>query len=81
MYLQFEMFQGDTTKIKEIVYRGITLLPSVKHFVLLGIEALADTVSLEELTKLYKVLDDRELRTYISLQDILEAMANRRRSR
>lgn len=74
-YFLFEIEMGDKTRAKRVFFRGLTMLPWCKWFVLLAFEYLNEVLGFEEMRGIWRVLGEKGLRVVIDIQDQLDDMA------
>ncbi|OCL06826.1 DUF1740-domain-containing protein [Glonium stellatum] len=67
-------------RAKQVFLRGLTHLPWCKNYMMLAFSHLIEVLSFEELRRVYNVMNEKELRVHVDLEDALEKIdAIRRR--
>lgn len=77
-YVRFEHVYGDPERVKSVFFRGLTSLPWAKQYMMLAFSYLRDTLTFEDLKRVYNVLGEKELRVYVDLEDAIEEAERRR---
>jgi hypothetical protein len=79
-YLHFETeTQKDFTKAREVFMRGLRELPWCKWWVVQGLRGLGDVLGWEDGVRVWNVLGERELRTHVNVEEVVEEEWGRRR--
>ncbi|KAF1811803.1 DUF1740-domain-containing protein [Eremomyces bilateralis CBS 781.70] len=68
-YVQYEMELADFERAKKVFFRGVTHLPWSKDFMMLAFTELVDHLTFRELKRVYGVLEEKELRIMVNIQE------------
>ncbi|KAF2085552.1 DUF1740-domain-containing protein, partial [Saccharata proteae CBS 121410] len=71
-YVLYMCSTGDYAAAKPVFFRGLLHVPFSKAFVMLGFEGLRGVMTRRELEGLYTTMQEKELRLYIDLDEVLE---------
>ena len=77
LYFLFEHSQGELQNAKAVFYRAVGACPWVKELYLLPFKYLRGSVPMEELKGVYEMVVEKELRVFVSLDDIFEGNAGK----
>jgi hypothetical protein len=66
MYFLFEHSRGELQRAKTVFYRAVGACPWCKYLYLLPFEYLRDIMTTEELRGVYDMVEERELRVFVS---------------
>jgi hypothetical protein len=81
LFVLFELRYGDPARAKEVFYRGMRAAPWAKPFMMLAFTHMKDSMTFEELRKVYNVLGEKELRVHVDLEDAFERHDERTKHR
>ena len=77
LYFLFEHSKGELQKAEAVFYRAVRACPWVKELYLLPFKYLRGFVLMEELKEVYRMVVEKELRVFVSLDETFERKGGR----
>ncbi|EPS41255.1 hypothetical protein H072_4881 [Dactylellina haptotyla CBS 200.50] len=72
LYLQFELRQSQPKRAKDVFFRAVRACPWSKDIILSGFRWLRSVLDFGEMRKVYGVMQERELRVHVDIEEVLE---------
>ncbi|KAK6346281.1 hypothetical protein TWF730_010611 [Orbilia blumenaviensis] len=72
LYLRFELRQSQPDRAKNVFFRAIRACPWSKDIILSGFKLLRSILDFGEMRKVYGVMQEKELRVHVDLEELLE---------
>lgn len=72
LYFLFEISKNELKKAKSVFYRGVKACPWAKELYMIAFEYLRTVMDESELTGLYELMVERELRIHLGLEEIID---------
>ncbi|KAF3926796.1 hypothetical protein ABW20_dc0100386 [Dactylellina cionopaga] len=72
LYLQFELRQAQPGRARDVFFRAVRACPWSKDVILSGFRWLRSVLDFGEMRKVYSVMQEKELRVHVDVEEILE---------
>ncbi|EWC47117.1 hypothetical protein DRE_03486 [Drechslerella stenobrocha 248] len=72
LYLRFELWQSQPGRAKGVFFRAVRACPWSKDVILSGFRWLRSTLDFGEMRKVYGVMQEKELRIHVDIEEMLE---------
>ena len=77
LYVLFEIERGDREKGKAVWWRAVRACPGVKALWMMAFEELRAVMGREELVGVWEMMNEKELRMHVDLEEIMERVEGR----
>ncbi|KAK6539997.1 hypothetical protein TWF694_008830 [Orbilia ellipsospora] len=72
LYLKFEVRQSQPGRAKDVFFRAVRACPWSKDIILSGFKWLRSILDFGEMRKVYGVMQEKELRVHVDIEELLE---------